>query len=191
MSSSRGSSRPREWTRVSCIGRRIVYHWATWEAQEALRMHIFKVWGYRRTKENSTWERICLMWLKEEQCWGGFSWRSNLLWEVNHRLSGAGENPPGLFVFREEEEEGRRVWTCMEKGTGKVSVLSPKEEQQLLDLAASPLRQVWLNNKEETDFGKAWRIHFIMSWSCPIFWYAFSKKTCYFRILIRDVSSLS
>ena len=35
ISSSRGSSQPRDWTRVSCvsrIGRKILYHWATWEA---------------------------------------------------------------------------------------------------------------------------------------------------------------
>ena len=35
MPSSRGSSRPRDWTCVSCtvgIGRRILCHWATWEA---------------------------------------------------------------------------------------------------------------------------------------------------------------
>ena len=30
--SSRGSSQPRDQTRVSWIGRRIPYHWATWEA---------------------------------------------------------------------------------------------------------------------------------------------------------------
>ena len=32
---SRGSFRPRDWTRVSCIsciGRWVLYHWATWEA---------------------------------------------------------------------------------------------------------------------------------------------------------------
>ena len=67
-----GSSRPRKRTRISCTGRTIVYHWATWEAQEALHMDIFKVWGYIRTKENSTWEDICLMWLKQEQYWGVF-----------------------------------------------------------------------------------------------------------------------
>ena len=32
ISFSRGSSRPRHWTQVSCIGRQILYHWATWEA---------------------------------------------------------------------------------------------------------------------------------------------------------------
>ena len=37
ISSSRGSSWPRDWTHVSCIsctGRGILYHWDTWEAQE-------------------------------------------------------------------------------------------------------------------------------------------------------------
>ena len=29
---SRGSSWPRDWTHVSCIGRQILYHWVTWEA---------------------------------------------------------------------------------------------------------------------------------------------------------------
>ena len=35
ISSSRRSSRPRDWTHISyssCIGRQILYHWATWEA---------------------------------------------------------------------------------------------------------------------------------------------------------------
>ena len=31
MSSSRGSSQPKDWTHVSCIGRWILYHWATRE----------------------------------------------------------------------------------------------------------------------------------------------------------------
>ena len=35
ISFSRGSSQPRDWTcvsEISCIGRQILYHWATWEA---------------------------------------------------------------------------------------------------------------------------------------------------------------
>ena len=31
ISFSRGSSQPRNWTHISCIGRQILYHWATWE----------------------------------------------------------------------------------------------------------------------------------------------------------------
>ena len=31
ISFSRGSSWPRDWTHISCIGRQILYHWATWK----------------------------------------------------------------------------------------------------------------------------------------------------------------
>ena len=37
ISFSRGCSQPRDWTcvsKVSCIGRQILYHWATWEAPD-------------------------------------------------------------------------------------------------------------------------------------------------------------
>ena len=37
ISSSRGSSRPRDWTHISCvfcIGRWVLYHWVTWEDQD-------------------------------------------------------------------------------------------------------------------------------------------------------------
>ena len=33
ISSSRISSWPRDWTHIQCMGRWILYHWATWEAQ--------------------------------------------------------------------------------------------------------------------------------------------------------------
>ena len=36
ISSSRESSRPRDWTGLSCIGRGILIHWATWEALKSL-----------------------------------------------------------------------------------------------------------------------------------------------------------
>ena len=36
ISFSRGFSGPRDWTRIFCISRRILYHWATWEALEKL-----------------------------------------------------------------------------------------------------------------------------------------------------------
>ena len=37
ISFSRGSSWPRDWTHISCIGRRILYCWVTWEAWKTLR----------------------------------------------------------------------------------------------------------------------------------------------------------
>ena len=36
ISSSRGSSWPRDGTCISCIGRQILYHWATWEAPKVI-----------------------------------------------------------------------------------------------------------------------------------------------------------
>ena len=44
ISSSRGFSRPRNWTCVSCIsyiGRRILYHCTPWEAQEPPSVHVY------------------------------------------------------------------------------------------------------------------------------------------------------
>ena len=43
ISSSRGSSQPGDQTRVFCIGRWILYHWATWEAQNTC--YMFYVWN--------------------------------------------------------------------------------------------------------------------------------------------------
>ena len=39
----RGSSRPRDWTQVSCIGRHTVYHWAIWEAHNGERAYTKKL----------------------------------------------------------------------------------------------------------------------------------------------------
>ena len=45
-SSSRGSSRPRDWTCMSGIGRRILYHWATWEAHSGILFSHKKEWKF-------------------------------------------------------------------------------------------------------------------------------------------------
>ena len=42
LSFSRGSFQPRDWTHISCIGRQIIYHSATWEAQKAIRHYLSK-----------------------------------------------------------------------------------------------------------------------------------------------------
>jgi len=50
ISSSRGSSQPRDWTYISyisCIGLRILYHWATWEAHFLNRFIVFFLLGLR------------------------------------------------------------------------------------------------------------------------------------------------
>ena len=40
VSFSDGSSRPRDWTLVSYIGRQVLYHWATWEAARGLWIYL-------------------------------------------------------------------------------------------------------------------------------------------------------
>ena len=45
ISSSRGSSWLRDWTNISCIGRQVLYHWATWEAQECVYEALLKPWN--------------------------------------------------------------------------------------------------------------------------------------------------
>ena len=52
MSSSRGSSLSRDQTQVSCIGRWVLYHWATWEASSPITV-LFK-----RKKKCLMWKRI-------------------------------------------------------------------------------------------------------------------------------------
>ena len=59
-SSSRESSQPRFWAHVSCIGRWILYHWATWEALDSKyqflknkNKHPFSV---KRTRQWLNWE---------------------------------------------------------------------------------------------------------------------------------------
>ena len=41
---SRGSSQPRNGTCISCIGRQILYHWATWEALTEWHFHGYELW---------------------------------------------------------------------------------------------------------------------------------------------------
>ena len=50
ISSSRGSSRPRSQTLVSCIGRWFSHHWATWEASPSLRGGIRWNWDFGMLK---------------------------------------------------------------------------------------------------------------------------------------------
>ena len=46
ISFSMGSSWHGDWILVSCIGRRILYHWATWEAGESLQLILYLSYGY-------------------------------------------------------------------------------------------------------------------------------------------------
>ena len=56
ISFSRGLSQPRDRTHVSCIGRRVLYHWATREALQTWMLLHFKLWR-------------CLMCINLNQCY--------------------------------------------------------------------------------------------------------------------------
>ena len=62
ISSSRGSSWPRDQTFISCLGRQILYYWATWEAPRQLDSHMQKdergtPYLLVHTKLNSKWSK--------------------------------------------------------------------------------------------------------------------------------------
>ena len=66
MPTSRGSSQPRDQTCVSCIsctGRQILYHWATWEATCLCRLF----YGILRKWSRVFWWHICFY--RKEICW--------------------------------------------------------------------------------------------------------------------------
>ena len=52
---SRGSSQPRDQTHISCIGRWVLYHWATWEAQWMLDIIMYHIHWFL-----SLWWLLCM-----------------------------------------------------------------------------------------------------------------------------------
>ena len=61
ISSSRGSSQSGDWICVSCTGRRIFYHWATWEAPKSCstslqKTAILKNWEDRAKRSTGSWK---------------------------------------------------------------------------------------------------------------------------------------
>ena len=69
VSSSRGSSSPGDWTRiscVSCIGRRVLYHCTTSEAIISSPMYKWGKWGWERLREllKVTGQEHCLIGMK-------------------------------------------------------------------------------------------------------------------------------
>ena len=59
----RESSLPRDWTCISCIGRHIFYHRATWEAQPWYRGHFKKKQKERERNRNR--DRVRCFWLMQ------------------------------------------------------------------------------------------------------------------------------
>ena len=65
ISSSRGSSWPKDWTHISCSGRRVLYYWATWEADltvinipSAFSMCLTLYWHFHFTDVETEAQRV-------------------------------------------------------------------------------------------------------------------------------------
>ena len=55
ISFSRGSSRPRDQTHISCTGRQILYHWATWEAPHSMHTPSKSAYGTGHSDLRQIW----------------------------------------------------------------------------------------------------------------------------------------
>ena len=77
MPSSKGSSRPRDGTHVSCLAGRFFYHWATWEGHQSLwsgvkgqSFLLLLVWKQRKVLPSKQKMEGCEVWhLKRRWCW--------------------------------------------------------------------------------------------------------------------------
>ena len=66
ISSSRGSSPPRDRMHIFCIGRRILYHWATWEAHST--RVVANIYDHNPEKWKSNPTVFWVHWLREHAC---------------------------------------------------------------------------------------------------------------------------
>ena len=66
ISSSRGSSPPRDRMHIFCIGRRILYHWATWEAHST--RGVANIYDHNPEKWKSNPTVFWVHWLREHAC---------------------------------------------------------------------------------------------------------------------------
>ena len=122
ISSSRGPSQPRNQTRISCMGRQRLYHWATWEAQVYISLHITinKVCNKRNVLESnhppstSTLVRGKIFFLKTsprcQKGWGPLVKRVLHGGEAAFCIVGCLVRPWCWERLKAEGEEGDREW---------------------------------------------------------------------------------
>ena len=95
ISSSRESSQPRDQIHiscVSCIGRQILYHWATWEVMQIYahtQMHLVAFFWASKYYEKWPWKMVqCVPWLLPYGIQGGFCfWRPTVVNMEHHPWS--------------------------------------------------------------------------------------------------------
>ena len=71
--SSRGSSQPKDQTCISCIGRKILYHWTSWDAPDArIEICIICCGNNDKTGSSFSWGDLAKVW--------GESWHFHWVW---------------------------------------------------------------------------------------------------------------
>ena len=80
MCCSRGSSQPRDRTRVFCTGRQILYHWGTWEAGALKQLNPHLAPPQKKNQRGNSQKSMCLPTEDHRKCpWNQYqvlSWRN-------------------------------------------------------------------------------------------------------------------
>ena len=106
ISFSRGSSRPRDWTPISCIGRQILYHWASWEAIHIPWRPYFEFWPFPRQAVCIIIGFLCGSAGKESPCHAG---------DLGS-IHGWGRSPGGGYG-------NPLLYSCLENSSGQWSLV--------------------------------------------------------------------
>ena len=130
---SRGFSWPRDWSHISCIGRRILYHWATLEAdiKNTLFWQSSRIWRpplglLVHWKELAEVMKICTDGFLQQGC------RLNQPWAETHEMGTdqEGSHVKVPFVLSQWSPDstgffGDDVWQCTGGNATQVSSLEP------------------------------------------------------------------
>ena len=100
ISFSRGSSQPRDRTHISCIGRWILYHWATREAQVPCTRLLISSSVYLTPHDPHSWSRISIkkLTLKVKWLFQGHTGTQYQTYDLNPDLS-CFQRPPSFSLY--------------------------------------------------------------------------------------------
>ena len=116
MPSSRGSSQPRDGTHVSCLVRRVLYLWATWEAPVLNIPRAFLIWSppHRPASHFPLREGDAQSLEHLRSSWDSSTWSSSLMgdWQTPKELSihSAGPTPWSFYLSACPRYWPRNTW---------------------------------------------------------------------------------
>ena len=147
ISFSRGSSRPRDWTQVSCIGRWIIYHWATRGAQTKI-------------YESPKMQRHDFANKGPSSQGYGFSSRHVWMWELDYKERWAPKNWCFWTVLLEKTLESpldfKEIQSVHPKGDQSWVFIGRTDVEAETPILWPPDGKNWLIGKDP-DVGKDWR----------------------------------